>query len=88
MSTIPVFNFVAMFYNFFYLDTPRGCEDCKIPLMDKIGRPEPTAFSYYLPFFLQDNPSADCAKGGHAAYGQVRFFYFMHSGVIKIDLSN
>jgi Niemann-Pick C1 protein len=41
--------------------------------MDKIGRPEPTAFSYYLPFFLQDNPSDSCAKGGHAAYGQVSY---------------
>jgi hypothetical protein len=60
------------------LDTPSGCEDCKIPKMDIIGRPEPTAFSFYLPFFLQDNPSDSCAKGGHAAYGQVRNkFYFI-----------
>lgn len=27
-------------------------------------------FQKYIPFFLQDNPTASCAKAGHAAYGQ------------------
>ncbi|XP_059468313.1 NPC intracellular cholesterol transporter 1 isoform X2 [Neocloeon triangulifer] len=51
-------------------DTPSDCSPCNIPLMDQTNRPEPPSFSFYLPFFLQDNPSIDCAKGGHAAYGQ------------------
>lgn len=56
------------------IDTPDVCSSCKISLMDKIGRPEPTEFNFYLPFFLQDNPSDSCAKGGHAAYGQVSYY--------------
>lgn len=31
-------------------------------------RPDATDFEQYLPFFLQDNPDEECAKGGHAAY--------------------
>ncbi|XP_071451302.1 NPC intracellular cholesterol transporter 1 isoform X2 [Hetaerina americana] len=46
-----------------------GCNDCNIPL-NKENRPNVTNFRHYLPFFLQDNPSEDCAKAGHAAYGQ------------------
>jgi Niemann-Pick C1 protein len=33
-----------------------------------LERPEPTEFKNFISFFLQDNPDADCAKGGHAAY--------------------
>ena len=32
-------------------------------------RPSPESFNKYLPFFLVDNPSQSCPKGGHAAYG-------------------
>lgn len=31
-------------------------------------RPDAFEFERYLPFFLQDNPDEECAKGGHAAY--------------------
>jgi len=65
------FDFPCDFLLIFYIDTPSSCDSCDIQLMDKNGRPEPTDFSFYLPFFLQDNPSEECAKGGHAAYGQV-----------------
>ena len=34
-------------------------------------RPSLPAFREYLPFFLRDNPSETCPKGGHAAYGDV-----------------
>ncbi len=44
------------------------CEICNIT-MTPIMRPNSTAFGHYLPFFLQDNPDEECAKGGHAAYG-------------------
>lgn len=37
--------------------------------MSPILRPNPVDFEKYLPFFLQDNPDEECAKGGHAAYG-------------------
>ncbi|CAB3365569.1 Hypothetical predicted protein [Cloeon dipterum] len=49
---------------------PFGCVSCNIPLIEATKRPEPSAFSEYLPFFLEDNPSATCSKGGHAAYSQ------------------
>ncbi|XP_065352858.1 NPC intracellular cholesterol transporter 1 isoform X2 [Cloeon dipterum] len=49
---------------------PFGCVPCEIPLIEATKRPEPSAFSEYLPFFLDDNPSAICSKGGHAAYSQ------------------
>lgn len=32
------------------------------------GRPTLDEFNKYLPYFLEDNPDASCAKGGHAAY--------------------
>ncbi|KAJ0174474.1 hypothetical protein K1T71_009582 [Dendrolimus kikuchii] len=46
------------------------CESCDIQLYGKEQRPSPAEFDKYLPYFLQDNPSADagCIKGGHAAY--------------------
>ena len=36
---------------------------------NEYNRPEATEFEKYISFFLQDNPDATCAKGGHAAYG-------------------
>lgn len=32
---------------------------------DKLSKAD---FGKYLKFFLEDNPNADCPKGGHAAY--------------------
>lgn len=34
------------------------------------NRPNAADFEHYISFFLQDNPDAECAKAGHAAYGQ------------------
>ena len=37
---------------------------------DQVGqRPEPKQFDQYLEWYLKDNPTTKCAKGGHAAYG-------------------
>ncbi|KAF4517183.1 hypothetical protein B566_EDAN005615 [Ephemera danica] len=44
------------------------CKKCNITLNDRTQRPVPEQFTHYLPFFLQDNPTEDCAKAGHAAY--------------------
>lgn len=44
------------------------CLTCNIN-MSSIQRPNSTGFEHYLPFFLEDNPDEECAKGGHAAYG-------------------
>lgn len=33
------------------------------------NRPQPGDFDRYLPFFLKDNPDAECAKAGHPSYG-------------------
>lgn len=46
-----------------------NCKSCNINLT-KQGRPDPTEFQEFIPFFLQDNPDASCAKAGHAAYAQ------------------
>lgn len=44
-----------------------NCQKCNIDVKET-GRPNATAFEHYLPFFLEDNPDAECAKAGHAAY--------------------
>jgi Niemann-Pick C1 protein len=52
-------------------------EKCKTCVMDKdniTSRPSPDSFEQYLPFFLEDNPTETCAKGGHAAYSHVSNF--------------
>lgn len=47
---------------------PDDCAACNIKLVQPEERPSPQDFSTYLPYFLQDNPSSRCVKGGHAAY--------------------
>lgn len=44
-----------------------NCLKCHITSTSK-GRPDPLDFDKYLPYFLEDNPDAECVKGGHAAY--------------------
>lgn len=39
------------------------------------NRPTTNDFEKYISFFLQDNPDASCAKGGHAAYGHAVNYY-------------
>ncbi|KAF2896926.1 hypothetical protein ILUMI_09250 [Ignelater luminosus] len=51
-------------------DSSKFCKPCNIVQQPDIGRPNVTGFEHYISFFLQDNPDAECAKGGHAAYGQ------------------
>ncbi|KAI5637789.1 patched family domain-containing protein [Phthorimaea operculella] len=46
------------------------CMECDITHVPPEMRPNATAFKYYVPWFLQDNPDDTCPKGGHAAYGQ------------------
>lgn len=48
--------------------TDTRCARCNISTDTPNKRPNATGFEYYLPFFLQDNPDDQCAKGGHAAY--------------------
>lgn len=47
------------------------CKECDKTFIDadKLW-PDPRTFNNWLPTFLKDNPCEDCAKGGHAAYGQ------------------
>ncbi|KAF6030906.1 NPC1 [Bugula neritina] len=47
--------------------TTPGCKSCNVSF-DK-GRPKPEDFKEYLDWYLHDNPTAACSKGGHAAYG-------------------
>ncbi|XP_077302382.1 NPC intracellular cholesterol transporter 1 homolog 1b-like [Arctopsyche grandis] len=44
------------------------CGECKIDIDENGLRPTIDSFEQYLPYFLQDNPSPKCAKGGHASY--------------------
>ncbi|KAK9506477.1 hypothetical protein O3M35_008412 [Rhynocoris fuscipes] len=46
------------------------CSRCDIGFDNYTRRPDPVSFAKYLPFFLSDNPTYSCAKGGHAAYSQ------------------
>ncbi|XP_033109697.1 NPC intracellular cholesterol transporter 1-like [Anneissia japonica] len=49
-------------------DDNSNCTTCR-PLNEKNQRPDPKEFVEFLPFFLEDNPTVKCSKGGHAAYG-------------------
>ncbi|OQV16883.1 Niemann-Pick C1 protein [Hypsibius exemplaris] len=44
------------------------CTPCNVTFAER--RPEPGDFMKYVEFFLSDNPTISCPKGGHAAYGQ------------------
>lgn len=46
------------------------CTSCDLHTKLEDGRIPPELFEKYLSYFLQDNPFADCPKGGHAAYSQ------------------
>lgn len=43
------------------------CVPCQVKM--NFGRPDADSFMKFLPWFLEDNPSVDCSKGGHPAYG-------------------
>ncbi|XP_066999010.2 NPC intracellular cholesterol transporter 1 [Anabrus simplex] len=58
------------------------CSKCKIGLIETTNRPNATAFQKYLPFFLQDNPSDNCAKAGHAAYGHAVNYNLNDKGLV------
>ena len=45
-----------------------NCTSC-LPSSEATQRPRPQEFRKYLQRYLKDNPSKDCSKGGHAAYG-------------------
>ncbi|XP_068617935.1 NPC intracellular cholesterol transporter 1 isoform X2 [Battus philenor] len=51
-------------------NTFSSCKKCNIPLEGPEQRPSPINFERYVSFFLQDNPTPTCSKGGHAAYAQ------------------
>ncbi|XP_075217206.1 Niemann-Pick type C-1a isoform X2 [Lycorma delicatula] len=59
------------------------CDYCGIRT-NEIKRPDAESFEKYLPFFLQDNPSPTCSKGGHAAYAQAVNFKTDRSGLSKV----
>lgn len=58
-----------MLSNLFTVD--EDCYYCEKTLDEVTQRPDAVTFMKYLPFFLQDNPTPECAKAGHAAYSQV-----------------
>ncbi|GLG97656.1 hypothetical protein R5R35_004762 [Gryllus longicercus] len=47
-----------------------NCAKCSIGKDEVTKRPNITSFKKYLTFFLKDNPTTSCSKGGHGAYGQ------------------
>jgi Niemann-Pick C1 protein len=46
------------------------CVSCPVNFINKTNRPTKNDFYKYLKFYLSDNPSMKCAKGGHAAYAE------------------
>lgn len=63
-----------------------NCDVCDIQITN-IKRPNSTGFDYYLPFFLQDNPDPECAKGGHAAYSSAVNYKEMASHKTEVGAS-
>jgi Niemann-Pick C1 protein len=59
-----------MFSFYFDLFVSGSCATCNISYRPDNHRPVTHDFEHYVSFFLQDNPDEDCAKAGHAAYGQ------------------
>jgi len=49
-------------------DESAACLSC-LPRNESAQRPRPIEFRKYIKQYLRDNPSKDCSKGGHAAYG-------------------
>jgi Niemann-Pick C1 protein len=47
-----------------------NCVSCPIEFQNETNRPTSHDFYKYLKFYLEDNPSMKCAKGGHAAYAE------------------
>lgn len=54
---------------FIFLGDSIDCIPCNIPTNYDKMRPAAESFRSFLPFFLQDNPDAACAKGGRAYSG-------------------
>ena len=60
----------------------KTCQSC-LGLKERVGhlnRPFAADFYKFLDFFLRDNPGAECAKSGHAAYSQAVHFTNQYSG--------
>lgn len=65
-------------------DYTSTCKECNIPLISPEERPGPADFQHYVPFYLQDNPSLNCVKGGHAAYGHAVNYNMFNRSQAKI----
>ncbi|XP_039275354.1 NPC intracellular cholesterol transporter 1 isoform X4 [Nilaparvata lugens] len=60
------------------------CLPCnKTYLSGNMQRPDDRTFSSYISYFLQDNPSEECTKGGHAAYSQA-VNYMKENDITKV----
>lgn len=55
------------------LSVASQCRRCDRTIIDDMGykRPNAETFQKYVPFFLNDLPSADCAKAGRPSYAAV-----------------
>lgn len=63
------------------------CNLCDIKL-NSINRPLSSDFDKFLTYFLEDNPTPLCAKGGHAAYSEaVKFHYDKSHHQLKVNAS-
>ncbi|KAM3957916.1 Niemann-Pick type C-1a isoform 1-T1 [Aphomia sociella] len=60
------------------------CKRCNIELTGAEQRPDITDFKRYVPFFLQDNPTSTCPKGGHASYAQAVNYKTINKTGLKI----
>ncbi|CAG4956215.1 unnamed protein product [Parnassius apollo] len=61
-----------------------GCQKCNISLVGDEKRPSANDFSHYVPYFLQDNPTVECSKGGHAAYSQAVNYKMYNKSMAKV----
>lgn len=70
-----------------FLHLGTDCERCHIELQPN-KRPDVLTFERYLPFFLQDNPDEQCAKGGHAAYSSGVKYHLTRKNHTIVDASH
>ncbi|KAK5648998.1 hypothetical protein RI129_003890 [Pyrocoelia pectoralis] len=64
---------------------PNTVSECKSCSRNNINLTFDKYFKKYLPFFLQDNPTPQCAKGGHASYAKGMNYYLEEDGAKVIS---
>jgi Niemann-Pick C1 protein len=63
------------------------CIPCPVNYVENTNRPTDSDFHKYIKFYLKDNPNLNCAKGGHAAYGEALQLKYNGNEVTQVESS-